>query len=153
MAEPRKSKISNAEWGLVLGATATIDVVQAFLDGADGLGVVINRFIDIVVGLSLVTYFLLRGVKLNAKRILALCLSFVLEEIPGLDAMPLWSGDVIYTWFTVRAEEKGILTKTMATQIRSKARNLPPPRRRKPIMLPDADTYTHDSDEENTDGV
>ncbi|MCR4334392.1 MAG: hypothetical protein NUV47_01510 [Patescibacteria group bacterium] len=97
-----KSKIGNVEWGLVLGATATVDTIQVFLTPF----LVPNRLIDIVMGMSLVLYFLMRGVKLSKNRILALCLSFLIEEIPLLDALPAWSGDVIYTWMSVRAEEK-----------------------------------------------
>ena len=103
----KKSKISKTEWGMVLGAAATIDVLQIFLD-AGAIGVVANRLIDIVMGLALPFYFILRGVKLNGKRVIALALSFIAEEVPIVDALPCWSADVIYTWVTVTAEEKGI---------------------------------------------
>ena len=102
-----KSKIGNVEWGLVLGATATVDTIQVFLDGF-AIGLIANRLIDIVMGMFLVFYFLMRGVKLGKNRIIALCSSFLIEEIPIVDAFPAWSADVIYTWMSVRAEEKGI---------------------------------------------
>ncbi len=100
-----KSKIGNVEWGLVLGATATVDVIQMFLDGF-AIGIIANRFIDIVMGMFLTFYFLIRGIKLSKNRIIALCSSFLIEMIPIVDAFPAWSGDVIYTWMSVRAEEK-----------------------------------------------
>ena len=99
------SKIPNFEWGLVIGAVATVDVVQIVLD-MFAIGVIANRFIDIVVGMVLPAYFWLRGVKLNAKKILSLIASFVGEELPIIDALPLWTLDVILIMAWDKAEGK-----------------------------------------------
>ncbi|MSR71735.1 MAG: hypothetical protein EXS50_03725 [Candidatus Taylorbacteria bacterium] len=103
----KKSKISTTIWGLVLGATATVDVVQLFLDGF-AIGLIANRLIDIFMGMTLPFTFWCMGVKLNSKRVAGIALSFLMEMIPGLDALPTWSADVIYTWVSVKAEEKGV---------------------------------------------
>ena len=90
-----KSKISNTEWGLVIGALFTIDGVQIVLD-LFVIGAVINRFIDIFVGLSFALYLQLRGQSLvNPKRLLALLATFTGEMIPVVDALPLWGLDGI----------------------------------------------------------
>lgn len=99
------SKIPNFEWGLVIGATAVVDVVQIVLD-MFVIGAIANRFIDIVVGMALAGYFWIRGVKLNAKKILSLIASFVGEEIPVIDALPLWTLDVILIMAWDKAEGK-----------------------------------------------
>ncbi|MHB0978314.1 MAG: hypothetical protein ACYC1K_02865 [Minisyncoccota bacterium] len=115
--KPSGSKISNLEWGLVIGAVAVVDVVQLFLN-AFAIGILANRFIDIVVGMALPFYFWIRGVKMNAKKILSLIASFVGEEIPVLDTLPLWTLDVILIMSWDKAEGKiekavPILNKTL----------------------------------------
>jgi len=111
------SKISNVEWGLVIGAVVVVDAVQFFLD-AFAIGILANRFIDIVVGMALAFYFWARGVKMNAKKVLSLIASFVGEEIPVLDTLPLWTLDVILIMAWDKAEGKiekamPILNKTL----------------------------------------
>lgn len=111
------SKIGNVEWGLVIGATAVVDVVQFILD-IFVIGAIANRFVDIVVGMALAFYFWIRGIKMNAKKVLSLIASFVGEEIPVLDTLPLWTLDVILIMAWDKAEGKiekalPILNKTL----------------------------------------
>ncbi len=111
------SKIGNLEWGLVIGAVAIVDAVQLFLN-VFAIGVLANRFIDIVVGMALAFYFWIRGIKMNAKKVLSLIASFVGEEIPVLDTLPLWTLDVILIMAWDKAEGKiekalPILNKTL----------------------------------------
>ena len=97
--EPKKpggSKISNFEWWLVVGATFCIDLIQIILDFF-AVGVIVNRLIDIAVGMTLGFYFWIRGVKMDSKKIFAWIGTFVGEEIPGIDALPFWTGDVLLT--------------------------------------------------------
>lgn len=94
---------SNVAWGMLLGWAGTIDIVQIFLDGY-AIGIVVNRFIDIGMGLFLLFVFFLMGVKLTFWRIISILLSFLLEEIPVLDAAPFWAGDVAFVWASVRME-------------------------------------------------
>lgn len=98
------SKISNTEWGLLIGALMWIDLIQFFLD-AFAIGALINRFIDIVVGMSLGFYFWLRGVKMDTKKVMSLIASFALEEVPAIDALPLWSADGIATMLWDKADK------------------------------------------------
>jgi len=100
-SSPRKgSKISSAEWWLVIGALAFVDLVQIVLDLFAGIGAVVNRFIDIVVGMALPLYCHIRGVNLDTKRIVSMVASFFGEEIPVVDALPLWTLDglLLMTW-------------------------------------------------------
>ena len=48
--EKKGSKISNTEWGLVIGALFVIDLIQIGLDLLAQVGVILNRFIDVFVG-------------------------------------------------------------------------------------------------------
>ena len=115
--KPAGSKISNVEWGLVIGAVVVVDAIQLFLN-AFAIGILVNRFIDIVVGMALALYFWAREVKMNAKKVLSLIASFVGEEIPVLDTLPLWTLDVILIMSWDKAEGKiekamPILNKTL----------------------------------------
>ncbi|MFZ2523594.1 MAG: hypothetical protein WAW92_04385 [Minisyncoccia bacterium] len=90
------SKISNVEWGLVIGALLMVDVFQIILNLAGGLGTILNRFIDIYVGLSLGFYLQWRGISMvNPKRLAGLLGTFALEMIPVVDSLPLWCLDGI----------------------------------------------------------
>ncbi len=108
MEEKKKDgpKISNIEWGLVIGALFTIDLIQIGLDLLLQVGVVANRFIDIFVGMSLALYLQLRGQSLaNPKRLLGLIGAFVAEEIPDVDALPLWGLDGIFNMMISKSDE------------------------------------------------
>lgn len=105
--KPEKSKISLTEWGLVIGALAVVDVIQFALDLFFEVGVIVNRFIDIFVGLSLWLYLKLRGKNsTNSKRLVGVLITFIGEEIPDVDALPFWTLDGIYNMVLERADEK-----------------------------------------------
>lgn len=104
--EGKKSGISKVGWFILLGLTIIIDIVQIILDFF-AIGIIVNRIIDIVVGFCLPLYFWIKGISLtNWKRLAAITGGFVLEAIPGLDALPLWSAEVAVVWGTVVAENK-----------------------------------------------
>lgn len=102
-----RSKIITAEWGLVIGAVVTIDIIEGLLDGV-AIGLIINRFIDLFVGFTLFFYFTLRGVKMTWQRSVSLLFAFVAEMIPIVDIAPLWSVDVVYIMLSVKAEDSKI---------------------------------------------
>ncbi len=105
--ENRGSKISNIEWGLLIGAVLTIDLIQAALDWLFGIGIVVNPFIDVFVGMSLALYFYLRGVKVNLKKVATFAAGFGLEVFGfGLDTLPLWTLDVIAIMVLDKMEKK-----------------------------------------------
>ena len=100
-----QSKISNVEWGLVIGALFTVDLVQIALDLLV-IGAVINRFVDIFVGLSLAFYLQLRGQSLtNPKRLFGLIGTFFAEEIPEVDALPFLGLDGIYNMMLSKSDK------------------------------------------------
>jgi uncharacterized membrane protein len=95
------SKTNGGEWIMVILALAIVDVAQVILD-LFAIGVAVNRFIDIIVALTLALYLFLRGELSDPDtriRIIAiLIISFGLEEVPILDAAPFWTGDALYFW-------------------------------------------------------
>lgn len=96
MEQPTKPKISNIEWGLVIGALFTIDLIQIALDWIV-IGFVLNPFIDIFVGMSVAFYLHIRGQKLTSpKRLAALLATFFGEMIPVVSELPLWGLDGIF---------------------------------------------------------
>ena len=101
-----KPHISNVEWGLVIGALFAIDAGQALLD-LFAIGLMLNRFIDIGVGMGLAFYLQIRGQSMaNGKRLGAMIGTFLIEQIPLLDALPLWGLDGIYNMVLAKAEER-----------------------------------------------
>ncbi len=94
--DKEESKISNTEWGLVIGALLMIDLTQMVLEWLL-IGLVINPFIDIFVGMSLALYLQLRGQSLaNPKRVGGLIGTFFLELIPVVEELPLWCLDGVF---------------------------------------------------------
>ena len=113
MAKKKKGgpEISNTEWGMAISALAIIDVVQFGLDWIGipfvlNAGTVLNRFIDIGTGLAWTTYLKLRGINLDAPKIMGLIITFFLEEIPDIDALPLWTADGVFMYISVKAEKE-----------------------------------------------
>lgn len=105
MEEKKEPKIHNVEWGLLIGALLVVDLVQIGIDLV-AIGVVINRFLDIIVGLGLGLYLQLRGQSLaNPKRLFALLGVFGLEMIPVVDALPLWFLDGIFNMFISKSDK------------------------------------------------
>jgi len=99
-------RISNTEWGLVIGAAIVVDLVQLALD-LFLVGIVANRFIDIVIGLTLPFYFKMRGVKMDWKKGGSILITFLLEFVGlGIDALPFWTGDILLIMAFDRAEQK-----------------------------------------------
>ncbi len=87
--------ISNVEWGLSIGLLFLIDLFQFILD-LIGIGLVLNSFIDVWVGLSYPFYLRWRGLKLmKPSRAAGLIGTFVFEMIPAVNALPLWGLDGI----------------------------------------------------------
>jgi hypothetical protein len=100
-----ESKISNFEWGMVIGLFVCIDLTQFFLDWT-GIGEFINPVIDPAIGISLWFYFWMRGVDMkDGKRMLSMVCTFIGESIPVIDALPLWTMDVLIIFFSIKAEK------------------------------------------------
>ncbi len=99
--DEHESKISNIEWGLVIGVLFTIDIAQILIEWLmiwiAGASIVINLIIDVVVGFSFALYLRLRGESLaNPKRLIGLLATFGLEMFPLVSELPLWGLDGIY---------------------------------------------------------
>src|SRR3989338_5700280 len=99
------SKISNTEWGIVIGALFLIDAVEIGIDFLFGIGLFTNPFIDILVCMAWPTYLHLRGVNVkSAKMVGSFILSFIFQVVPAIDG--IWGLEGLYVFFVVKAEEK-----------------------------------------------
>lgn len=97
------SKISNTEWGIVIGALFLIDAVEIGIDFLFGIGLFTNPFIDILVGMAWPTYLHLRGVNIkSAKMAASFILSFIFQVVPAIDG--IWGIEGLYVFFAVKAE-------------------------------------------------
>ena len=94
-ASPQEEKFSTATWALLFTATAVIDLAQIGID-AIGIGFFVNWLVDIFVGLSLVTFFLINNM-LDWRLATSLLMAFGLGELTG-GAMPAWVMDIGYAW-------------------------------------------------------
>lgn len=101
-----KSKISNMEWGLVIGALFAVDVVQILLN-LFAIGVVVNRFITLFMWMAWPFYLKMRGQNLfSPKKIASTVTTYVGEIVPVFDTLPLWGINGIVTMVLTKAEEK-----------------------------------------------
>jgi len=100
-----ESKISNTEWGLVIGALLMIDLIQMVLEWLI-IGLFINWIIDMFVGMSFALYLQLRGQSLaNPKRLFGLIGTFFAELIPVVDELPLWCLDGIFNMVISKSDK------------------------------------------------
>jgi hypothetical protein len=116
------SKISNTEWWLVISFLGLIDVIQIILDVLL-IGVIANRVIDLVIGMALPFYMKIRGVKMDSKKIGGMIGTFIFEQIPGLDALPLWSLDGVMNMMLDKADKKKYLLSKQAEEAKMAAIN------------------------------
>jgi hypothetical protein len=101
-----KPKISNIEWGLVIGALFTVDILQVLLNFF-AIVVVINRFITMFMWMAWLFYLKMRGQKLiSPKKLGSMIATYIGEIIPLLDSLPLWGINGIVTMMLTKAEEK-----------------------------------------------
>jgi hypothetical protein len=104
-----KTKISNIEWGLVIGALFAIDIMQVIIEWLLGwivIGVFINWIIDLMTGMGLALYLQLRGQSItNPKRLAGIVGTFVAELIPVVDELPLWGMDGIFNMVISKSDE------------------------------------------------
>lgn len=110
----KTSRISNVEWGLFLLVLGLVDFFQFFIEWiaiAFSLGTMlivtsmINFYIDLAVAFLLPLSLRLRGQKVTKPGQLGgLIGTFLLEMIPGIDELPLWTLDGVYYMVTIKAE-------------------------------------------------
>jgi hypothetical protein len=100
-ASSDSNRMTNFDWGLLIGIAASLDLAQIILDFWV-IGVVVNRFIDLFFGMTLSFVLWIKGVKMDSKKIVALACAFVGEMIPVVDSLPLWTADV----FLIMSYEK-----------------------------------------------
>jgi len=100
--DDNKPKVSNTEWGLVIGALFTMDAVQLGLI-AFGIGLFINEFIDIFVTMWFGFWLLIRK-QIDWSRFLILIAGWMGEA--GSDgAIPLWGLEGIVMYMMSKTEK------------------------------------------------
>lgn len=96
-----QSKVNGGEWVLVVLALGFIDILQIILNFF-AVGIIANRIIDIIIGLSFAIYLYFRGEfndpKTRGRLITGLAVVFVGEQIPLIDSAPFWFLDGLFCW-------------------------------------------------------
>jgi len=106
MSAIHRSRISNTEWGMVIGALLLVDIVQALLNFI-AIGLILNRGITFIVGMSWTSYLHIRGEKMNdPKRLGGVLGAFGIEMIPGVDLLPAWTISGIYNLVLAKKRDK-----------------------------------------------
>lgn len=82
----------------------TVDIVEIILDFFV-VGAIVNRILDIAMAIFLFFVFLVLRI-LDERASLILFAALIGEEIPGLDAAPLWTLDVWYTIQRAHRQDK-----------------------------------------------
>jgi hypothetical protein len=114
----KKSKISNTEWGLVIAALVMVDLTQMVLEWFI-IGLALNPvIIDPFIGMSFAFYLYIRGEKMtDTKHVLGWFGTYIMELIPGVDELPLWSLYGIYVMLLsksqniLKTDNKGVTPK------------------------------------------
>jgi hypothetical protein len=107
--EDNKPKISNLEWGLVIGALFVVDLIQIGVEWLMiwlfGASIIVNFIIDLAVGMGFAFYLQMRGLSMaDPKRLFTLIGTFGLEMWPGLQELPLWSLDGVLNMLIYKSE-------------------------------------------------
>lgn len=142
-----KPHISNTEWGLVISALAVIDVV-GFLLNFLAIGLVVNPFLDMGVGMAFPFYLHMRGQSMsNNKRLAGVVITFITDLISD-GVLNFWFVDGIYNMYLAKAEEKleELEQKASATAMIASQRNriaasrtVTPINKNQPVPLPSRD--------------
>ena len=99
-----KKQISSVEWGLVIGALFTVDIVQwGILLITAGIGAVINEYIDLFVGMSFTFYLYIRG-QMDGTKLAAQVIAYFTEAVTGGGA-PVWGLDGLTMFFLSKKEK------------------------------------------------
>lgn len=136
--------MSKQKWVAFYAAVIFIDILQVLLDLL-AIGVIINRGIDIVVFFLLPFSLHLAGVNMtDPKKIASMLGAGTLEMLPGLDALPLWTLDLV----VIHAFSKGkeVFEKVAPTtakhmlKLKSSAERIRKPLNKDGVRLPQKDT-------------
>ncbi len=101
-----QQRINNVTAIFMIAVALLYDAVQAFLDFIL-IGLAINWILDIWAWLTFFIWFKLKGVSFtNPKRAVSLNGGFILELIPAVNALPIWTAAVIILIITVKTEDK-----------------------------------------------
>ncbi len=105
MAAKKPEPITNLGWFFLIAFTVFVDILQIVLDLAFGAGVIANRIIDVGYAFALLLIFHLKDVPLTPAQYTSIAAAFVGEEIPALDALPMWTLDVVYICVSIKGQE------------------------------------------------
>lgn len=88
------SNASSLEWNLVMGFTFMVELAQLVLNFL-AIGLALNRAISVGMGIMMTWWMLTRGGGLhNPKRIISMVATFGAEEVPVLDSLFFWTGEL-----------------------------------------------------------
>lgn len=97
--------MSKNEWVLLIGLVIFIDVAQALMSLA-AIGLVINRFLNIGIGILLPFGLHTKGVDMiDVKKMGVMLVAFGGEELAVGDFLPLWTIAVVLTYVSVEGEK------------------------------------------------
>jgi len=121
MSSKKTEPISNLGWFFLFSFVVVVDIAQIVLDLAFGAGVLVNRIIDVGVAFALLLIFHLKDVPLTQAQYMSIGSAFIGEQIPVLDALPMWTFDIFYIFVNLKKEEisekMGIVGKIAVTAV------------------------------------
>lgn len=96
-------RISKPTAIIMVSIIAFLELIQILLNFLPGPGWIVIWFINVIIWLTHLFWFKIKGVKYSSKRALNLGGSFLLEMIPIIDVLPWWT---INTILTIRSSWK-----------------------------------------------
>lgn len=106
--EEKPRRITNTTAALMLSFALLVDLIQALLTAAAGVGLVLNTLVSVFVGFCLWFWFKLHGVGFisDPKRFLTLMAQSLGEVIPAINNLPIFFAGALITIILTRIEDK-----------------------------------------------
>lgn len=131
--------MTKTEWALLIGVVIFIDIVQILITLV-GIGLFINRFSNIAIGILLPFYLSTRGVKmLDPKKMIAMFGAFAGEFFVIGDFLPLWTLVTVLTYILHKGEQspESVLGRaTKVVRVIDRATSIKKPLNKDGVRLP-----------------
>jgi|GEM_PF-2737107 len=103
-----KKRISTFGQVIFIGFAILVDITEIILDAAGGIGILINRILDPVVGLIFLVYALFKGLSISDNWAVfeSIIGTIVGEFIPGFDILPFFTADAFFITHTIKNKDK-----------------------------------------------
>ncbi|MFZ2621219.1 MAG: hypothetical protein WAX85_01845 [Minisyncoccia bacterium] len=99
------AKIKDTTLFLMIAVALSFDFLQALIGWIPIVGNIMSDLMSVFICLTFVFWFMMVGIKISQKRIMALVGGGAVEIIPFINILPAWTAVVVYIVGTTRIKE------------------------------------------------